>query len=128
MSTSTSSFDVGVLTANDWAVWKTGIDGQCPIRKGMLGDDICVGKGKGIFLPFFSPSENEWSMFVRQLLYVTGLGWMFMGVAIIADVFMESIEEITSVKKEKFDRITGRTRAVKVWNDTVANLTLMALG
>merc|ERR1711968_227076 len=48
------------------------------------------------------------------------------GVAIVADVFMVSIEEITS--KRKAVTIKGRTFYVKTWNDTVANLTLMALG
>lgn len=28
--------------------------------------------------------------------YLIGLGWLFMGIAIISDIFMESIEEITS--------------------------------
>jgi solute carrier family 8 (sodium/calcium exchanger) len=57
---------------------------------------------------------------------------MFMGIAIIADIFMSAIEVITSqeVRQQRRDPQTGEMREVKlvVWNPTVANLTLMALG
>ena len=49
-----------------------------------------------------------------------------MGVAIIADIFMVAIEEITSKRKQVM--VKGKAFYVKTWNDTVANLTLMALG
>ena len=52
--------------------------------------------------------------------------WFFIGVAIIADVFMVAIEEITSKKRTVL--IRGKKFHVKTWNDTVANLSLMALG
>ena len=45
---------------------------------------------------------------------------------------MDSIETITSQEKEVLvkDKETGKTKIVmaKVWNKTVANLTLLALG
>merc|ERR1719326_105957 len=41
---------------------------------------------------------------------------------------MNGIEKITSSKKRVTDKKTGRKVTVYVWNDTVANLTLMALG
>merc|ERR1719331_1094063 len=41
---------------------------------------------------------------------------------------MASIEKVTSWKTRVKDKATGRTITVYVWNDTVANLTLMALG
>ncbi|XP_056135836.1 sodium/calcium exchanger 1a isoform X17 [Lampris incognitus] len=56
---------------------------------------------------------------------------MFLGVSIIADRFMASIEVITSqerqitIKKPNGEKITT---TVRVWNETVSNLTLMALG
>lgn len=56
---------------------------------------------------------------------------MFIGVSIISDRFMASIEVITSKEKEiKVKRPNGETQivVVRVWNETVANLTLMALG
>merc|ERR550532_2383983 len=58
--------------------------------------------------------------------------YLFIGVAIASDKFMESIESITAQEKEVSikDPKSGKTQTVvvKVWNDTVANLTLMALG
>jgi F0F1-type ATP synthase alpha subunit len=50
----------------------------------------------------------------------------------LADTFVDSIETITSQEKEVLvkDKETGKTKIVmaKVWNKTVANLTLLALG
>merc|ERR1719410_3109099 len=70
--------------------------------------------------------------FGRGLLYITLMIYLFIGVAIASDKFMESIEMITAQEKEVSikDPRTGKTQVVivKVWNETVANLTLMALG
>jgi hypothetical protein len=62
--------------------------------------------------------------------YVFLLLWSFVGVAIAADVFMVAIEVITSSESTKVVTVNGVTRTftVQVWNATVANLTLMALG
>merc|ERR1719359_1681791 len=55
-----------------------------------------------------------------------------MGIAIISDVFMAAIEIITSkeVVVMNKDPESGEDRKLrlKFWNDTIANLTLMALG
>ena len=88
------------------------------------GPRICEEGGKGTFLPFFE--EHNWPVWLRGTLYCLGLGWSFMGVAIIADIFMVAIDEITSKRKQVM--IKGKAFYVKTWNDTVANLTLMALG
>ncbi|XP_062850308.1 solute carrier family 8 member 4b isoform X3 [Trichomycterus rosablanca] len=56
---------------------------------------------------------------------------MFLGMSIIADRFMSSIEVITSQEKEiTIKRPNGETTTatVRIWNETVSNLTLMALG
>nr|XP_061794759.1 sodium/calcium exchanger 1-like isoform X5 [Nerophis lumbriciformis] len=56
---------------------------------------------------------------------------MFLGVSIIADRFMASIEVITSQEKEitiKKPNGETSTTTVRIWNETVSNLTLMALG
>merc|ERR1719184_216860 len=70
--------------------------------------------------------------FGRGLLYGILMIYLFIGVAIASDKFMESIEMITAQEKEVAvkDPRTGKTQViiVKVWNETVANLTLMALG
>lgn len=89
---------------------------------------ICEVGGKGNFLPLFRDNEQEWPRGLRIILYLFGLLWAFMGVAIVADVFMGAIERITSKKRRVTNKATGRPVTVKVWNDTVANLTLMALG
>lgn len=86
---------------------------------------ICEEGGSGTFLPLFG-TEHTWSKGTQAALYCIGLGWSFMGVAIIADVFMVAIEEITSKRKQVM--VKGKAFYVKTWNDTVANLTLMALG
>ncbi|XP_015277925.1 PREDICTED: sodium/calcium exchanger 1 isoform X18 [Gekko japonicus] len=57
--------------------------------------------------------------------------YMFLGVSIIADRFMSSIEVITSQEREiTIKKPNGETTktTVRVWNETVSNLTLMALG
>merc|ERR1712198_625120 len=70
--------------------------------------------------------------FGRGLLYATLMLYLFIGVAIVSDKFMESIEMITAQEKEMSitNPKTGKSQVVivKVWNETVANLTLMALG
>jgi len=71
------------------------------------------------------------------VIYCVLLFWCFLGVALIADIFMAAIETITSkeeavtqqVQKDvDSDELVEKEFTVKVWNDTVANLTLMALG
>jgi len=82
----------------------------------------------GLVLPLFGDAEKDWPNIIRLILYLFGLGWIFLGVAVISDIFMEGIEKITSSKKRVYNKATARTVTVYVWNDTVANLTLMALG
>ncbi|XP_077490195.1 sodium/calcium exchanger 3-like [Amblyomma americanum] len=86
---------------------------------------------EGLLLPLLD--ESSWSRGGRSFVYLLGLIYCFLGVAIIADVFMCAIERITS----KTRRLTLSAQVpggqpdiieVKVWNETVANLTLMALG
>lgn len=66
------------------------------------------------------------------IIYCVSLFWMFLGMNIIADIFMNAIEVITSgtrivLKEDPYTRKYVQTK-VNVWNPTVANLTLMALG
>jgi solute carrier family 8 (sodium/calcium exchanger) len=64
---------------------------------------------------------------LRAILYLIGLLWVFLAVGLIADVFMGAIEVITSKESISVTK-TGAKVPVKIWNATVANLTLMALG
>merc|ERR1711970_965725 len=88
----------------------------------------------GLLIPLW-PGTDEMSAgdrFGRGLLYATLMLYLFIGVAIVSDKFMESIEMITAQEKEMSitNPKTGKSQVVivKVWNETVANLTLMALG
>jgi len=65
------------------------------------------------------------------ILYLLFLLYLFLGISIISDVFMSAIEVITSTRRTiyvKDDDGNMRKRNVAVWNPTIANLTLMALG
>lgn len=88
----------------------------------LLGTKECNGD---TFLPII-PHENTWQLGVRTVLYLFALGYLFLGVAISADTFMAAIEVITS--KTTTVNVGGKEVEVEVWNSTVANLTLMALG
>ena len=56
----------------------------------------------------------------------------FFGIGIVSDLFMSAIEKITAKTKEIHLAGSGddgpEVIEVPVWNGTVANLTLMALG
>ncbi|CAF1446695.1 unnamed protein product [Adineta steineri] len=87
--------------------------------------------GRGILLPF--GIEACMSIPLRATLYFIFLLYLFLGIAIIADIFMSSIETITSKRRKIRYPSPGEkdkfiTVEVHLWNDTVANLTLMALG
>jgi solute carrier family 8 (sodium/calcium exchanger) len=91
------------------------------------GEEPCSG---GMFLPFFS-GEFIWGISAHTFIYAITLFFSFLGIAIIADVFMAAIEVITSKTKkivQKNPDGTEKTIEFLVWNETIANLTLMALG
>jgi len=89
---------------------------------------VCEVGGSGLLLPLAGNSEQRWPRAVRAPIYLAFLVWCFVGVALVADVFMGAIERITSRRTRVFKELTQSWVTVKVWNDTVANLTLMALG
>jgi solute carrier family 8 (sodium/calcium exchanger) len=87
----------------------------------------------GNVLPLGGDSENQWWADhdlnpLRLVLCMISLAWCFAGVAIAADIFMAAIEAVTDAKRRIKDPVTGRYQQTRIWNDTVANLTLMALG
>ncbi|XP_071963561.1 sodium/calcium exchanger 1-like isoform X2 [Antedon mediterranea] len=86
----------------------------------------------GVFIPMWNPTDVALSDKVgRAIVYFLGLIFMFLGVSIIADRFMSAIEVITSKEKEvQVIRPNGDEVivSVRIWNETVSNLTLMALG
>ena len=83
-----------------------------------------------LVLPILSKlSEEQW---VQAFLFFVLMLSLFMGIAIIADIFMTSIEIITSSTKKiyrrKAESIELEMTEIPIWNKTVANLTLMSLG
>ncbi|XP_053730590.1 sodium/calcium exchanger 1b isoform X3 [Synchiropus splendidus] len=86
----------------------------------------------GVILPIWEPLNPSFGDKVaRATVYFVALVYMFLGVSIIADRFMASIEVITSQEKEitiKKPNGETSTTTVRIWNETVSNLTLMALG
>mmetsp|Transcript_15633 Transcript_15633/g.35935 ORF Transcript_15633/g.35935 Transcript_15633/m.35935 type:complete len:827 (+) Transcript_15633:134-2614(+) len=89
---------------------------------------ICEIGGSGILFPIAGDAEQQAEKRTKVLFYFFGLIYCFIGVSIVADMFMAAIERITSEKRRV--RLPGTSRHVtlQVWNETVANLTLMALG
>lgn len=69
---------------------------------------------------------------VLAVFYGLALIYLFMGIGVVSDIFMDSIGIITSqsfniVEKDEEGNPIG-SKKVLVWNSTMANLTLMALG
>ncbi|XP_042189556.1 sodium/calcium exchanger 1b isoform X3 [Callorhinchus milii] len=95
----------------------------------------CVGSytcSAGVILPIWYPQDPSFGDKVaRAIVYFVAMIYMFLGVSIVADRFMSSIEVITSQEREitiKKPNGETTTTTVRIWNETVSNLTLMALG
>lgn len=87
----------------------------------------------GLIIPLWQPQHgiSTGDRISRAIVYLLALIYLFIGVAIISDRFMASIEVITSQKREirkKNPDGTISITTVSIWNETVSNLTLMALG
>ncbi|ESO85659.1 hypothetical protein LOTGIDRAFT_107505 [Lottia gigantea] len=88
---------------------------------------------KGVILPLWTPvgGLSDGDKAARATVYMAAMIYMFLGVSIIADRFMAAIEVITSKEKEVVvKKPDGDTTVVnvRIWNETVSNLSLMALG
>eukprot|EP00930_Biecheleria_cincta_P035153 TRINITY_DN24205_c0_g3_i1.p1 TRINITY_DN24205_c0_g3~~TRINITY_DN24205_c0_g3_i1.p1 ORF type:complete len:856 (-),score=177.60 TRINITY_DN24205_c0_g3_i1:134-2701(-) len=84
------------------------------------------GHAIGLFMP--RAYEADWDKGLRAFIYLIFLLWCFFGVMVVSDVFMAAIEKITSAKKRVLNSETKRFKTVLIWNPTIANLSLMALG
>ena len=107
---------------------KTGNDHSCP----GIGKIECKD---GIMIPAWLTPGNATGTALtaaKAFVYIIAMFFMFLGISIISDRFMASIEIITSQEKDITikDKVTGKKQVVtvKIWNETVSNLTLMALG
>jgi len=92
--------------------------------------NVCSARCEAMVLPLFI--EVTWPHALRAALYLIGLLYSFFGISIVSDLFMGAIEKITSSTKKITLASSGddgpEVIEVPVWNGTVANLTLMALG
>ncbi|CAE8613830.1 unnamed protein product, partial [Polarella glacialis] len=82
-------------------------------------------------LPLGGDWEKRWPSGLRIFIYLFGVLWTFLGVGTVCDEFMAGIEAITSREKAVWMPARNGVRNkvhVKVWNATLANLSLMALG
>ncbi|XP_050432322.1 sodium/calcium exchanger 1 [Adelges cooleyi] len=100
-------------------------------------EDVCPG---GLILPIFD--ERLWPIKLRVVIYILALMYSLLGISIVTDVFMIAIDKITSHTKKIYlakELTENGSNAflrpdqpevieVRVWNPTIANLTLMALG
>jgi solute carrier family 8 (sodium/calcium exchanger) len=92
-----------------------------------IADGAKICKSFVILPGMFMLNDN-----LMAIVYLLVLSYLFLGIAIVSDIFMEAIEGITS----QTTTITiwdanGKVKSyidVPIWNATVANLTLMALG
>ncbi|KAI6229995.1 hypothetical protein M3Y99_01107900 [Aphelenchoides fujianensis] len=86
----------------------------------------------GLLLPVWTPVDVPLSTrIVRAAVYMAAMCYLFFGVSIVSDRFMAAIEVITSQERPvEITKVNGQKTIVlvRVWNETVSNLTLMALG
>uniref|UniRef100_A0AC35TPI3 Sodium/calcium exchanger 1 n=1 Tax=Rhabditophanes sp. KR3021 TaxID=114890 RepID=A0AC35TPI3_9BILA len=87
----------------------------------------------GLIIPIWRPflDLTIQDRVIRGSIYFVLIAYMFLGVSIVADRFMSSIEVITSQERTVVVKRPGLEPikvTVRIWNDTVSNLTLMALG
>uniref|UniRef100_A0A8C8S5G3 Solute carrier family 8 member A2 n=1 Tax=Pelusios castaneus TaxID=367368 RepID=A0A8C8S5G3_9SAUR len=106
-----------------------------PLETVLESNLTCQGSNTckpGVLLPVWQPDNPSFGdKAARAIVYFVAMMYMFLGVSIIADRFMASIEVITSKEKEiTVTKANGETSigTVRIWNETVSNLTLMALG
>ncbi|XP_053908786.1 sodium/calcium exchanger 2 [Cuculus canorus] len=114
---------LGLLWVSGVRSWPGGSNASC------RGSARCQ---PGVLLPVWHPENpSAGDTAARAVVYLVAMVYTFLGVSIIADRFMASIEVITSKEKEiTVTKANGETSVgtVRIWNETVSNLTLMALG
>lgn len=101
------------------------------------GNDTCTTESEpckdGLIIPRWEPTGNLsiGDKLARATVYFVLMVYLFLGVSIVADRFMAAIEVITSKEKDVVVKKPDGTTTivnVRIWNETVSNLTLMALG
>ncbi|KAL0969923.1 hypothetical protein UPYG_G00234580 [Umbra pygmaea] len=121
-------FSSALLLSLPGLTWGSSAEGDVKANCTATGDPC----QEGVVLPIWNPQNpSVGDKVARAIVYFVALIYMFLGMSIIADRFMSSIEVITSQEKEitiKKSNGETTTATVRIWNETVSNLTLMALG
>lgn len=126
-------FSIVSLWNSEFALASNGTKDDGDWRAECIAKSPKVQCKEGVMIPMWKPQDNlsTGDKAARAIVYFSALAFMFLGISIIADRFMASIEVITSKEKEVTIRTpSGETTVmhVRIWNETVSNLTLMALG
>ncbi|XP_063720538.1 sodium/calcium exchanger 1-like isoform X2 [Symsagittifera roscoffensis] len=115
-----------VSTQSNSTLAITKVVNKCSVEGG------CRPEQEGLIVPLWKPLKvNLVEKIARGIVYFLVLSYLFLGVSIVADRFMSAIEMITSQEREiTIRRPNGEETVVtvRIWNETVSNLTLMALG
>eukprot|EP00798_Chlamydomonas_sp_ICE-L_P002409 gene2409-8720_t len=116
---------------------------DCDVKGGLFPGGTCVDSDSPrgfVYYDDFQRCAGSWilvpgfNLLPRWLLavcYTLWLTWLFFGVAVVSDVFVDAITVITSttkIVKKKTAKGDIIEVEVPVWNWVVANISLMALG
>lgn len=86
------------------------------------------------FEPIPTEKGEQYKNYLAAVGFLFLMCYIFIGIAIASDIFMNAIEKIcgatktVKIVKEEDGVVVTTTKQTQVWNETVANLTLMALG
>uniref|UniRef100_A0A7E4UWF2 Sodium/calcium exchanger 1 n=1 Tax=Panagrellus redivivus TaxID=6233 RepID=A0A7E4UWF2_PANRE len=118
----------GVFVWNSSGKRPVAPDGNAVVEDCSASKPCKPGVVLGVWEPVEVPECTRW---FRAFVYLISLLYLFLGVSIVSDRFMTAIEVITSQEravKVKTANGGSSTVLIRVWNETVSNLTLMALG
>lgn len=86
------------MQINEMAHTHCNSDDQCCADRPEDLDVCCEGGKGGMLLPMFGDAEQRWHKGLRGFLYLIGMLWCFLGVAIIADLFMGALPVIRAIR------------------------------
>ena len=72
--------------------------------------EICSNAGHGFFLPVVHSEADAIPLELRSTLYVMGLLWMLLGIALGSDMLIQAVDTITSAEYIQVVFVNGRDR------------------
>ena len=90
---------------------------------------ICSNAGHGFFLPVVHSEADAIPFELRGTLYVMGLLWMLLGIALGSDMLIQAVDTITSAEYIQVVFVNGRDRRfhLKVLPHAMAAITACTL-